>query len=286
MKGQSMTVPEGERFSLVYLKRGEPLRDSVRLRTRLSTQFYELTTESERNAFLTLVKKELGTGQRLVRNHFENSELRDLLDLPTLAYRLLNGSDRQRWHAFVVRCFAEEGMGYRVDARCGIHFFVDQEFEATRVAGLAALDLPTLAAARHAYDEAFRFLDGESPNTKGAVRGIFECVEILVKQACPGVPRLATFVIKDELKPRLISRAGASAAEHKATESLCAALADWAEAAHLYRHGQAEPEPSAPSLALTIQFLSMGSAYARWIAVVLLNPVTDGTAPAAPPPAA
>ena len=48
-------------------------------------------------------------------------------------------------------------------------------------------------------------------------------------------------------------------------EGLINSMADWVDALHNYRHGQASDEPIAPSEELTIHIISTGSSYIRWL---------------------
>ena len=57
-------------------------------------------------------------------------ELRDVLDLVTIAFRQLRAANysSENWLRNIQRIFQEENVAYRVDALGGVHFYVDEEF--------------------------------------------------------------------------------------------------------------------------------------------------------------
>jgi len=121
-----------------------------------------------------------------VSEFFENTELRDLLDSITVIYEAISsagfGESADRWKDFVARALSEDNLGYQLDEKCGVHYLVDEEFERNRYSTLLALDNPRYSSIRTAYDMAYQYLDNHPMDTKGAVRSIFESIEILVKQ--------------------------------------------------------------------------------------------------------
>ncbi len=145
-------APIGRRFSLVYLDRGAPARDSQRFRRRLSAIFHDLCGRNDgdlRHRFATMVQHELGVvvpmgmNGYLFSDFFVDCETRDLLDSITLAFRAFSAPrhsarDRQ-WHGEVSRALAEENMGYTLDEQGGVHYHVDQEFERSRASAISAL---------------------------------------------------------------------------------------------------------------------------------------------------
>lgn len=176
---------EGMRFSLLYLDRSEPLKDSKRFRNRLAA-FYYAHFKFYEDAITNSIELEIGADVPLgiLPDFFKNSELRDLLDSITVIYKtlkLVTSGWENDWKGFVSRAFSEENLGYQVDEKCGVHYFVDEEFERNRFSTLLALDNPRYSAVRTAYDMAYQYLDTQPMDAKGAVRSIFESIEILVK---------------------------------------------------------------------------------------------------------
>src|SRR5262245_58471265 len=119
--------PQGQRFSHLYIERGEPTQDSQRMRRRLATLVSE--TEDLKSEMGTIVPRELGiavpwTGWGVDwTNFFGTCSLRDALDFVTLAYQHLLNKQRTRgygsgpgpWIREVRRIFAEENVHYTVD---------------------------------------------------------------------------------------------------------------------------------------------------------------------------
>jgi hypothetical protein len=168
------------------------------------------------------------------------------------------------WRTHVARAMPEENVGYIVDDECVVHYFVDQEFERNRVSVLAVLDSPRYAAVRTAFENAYGHLDRDPRDTKAAVRSIFESLEILVRQMVDA-RNLSRKVVENALKDRCLSVGNVHAIEKTVTVGLFSSIADWVDAVHHYRHGQATEEPIAPSDEMAIHIVSTGSAYIRWL---------------------
>ena len=86
----STETPKGERFSHVYLQRGTPTDDSKRMRRRIGHQIYEIPHLA--GLLVNEVEKELGIPVPYPShwaNFLETIELRDFLDLVTVASNLL-----------------------------------------------------------------------------------------------------------------------------------------------------------------------------------------------------
>lgn len=162
-------------------------------------------------------------------------------------------------------------MGYRLDEECGVHYFVDEEFERNRMGTLAGLNSPLLANARQAYEDAFRHLDSVPRDTKAAVRSIFEAAEILAKQIVPEAQRLNGKIIDGHLRAKCLAALGGDVTEQKSLAKVFDSFGDWVDAMHYYRHGQAGDEPVAPSEDLAVHAISTGSAYIRLLATTVLR---------------
>ena len=270
-------VPIGERFSHVYVARGTPTRDSQRFRHRLGA-FYYGSLRDYRSTFASSISRELGVDVPQVGmtwsidRFFMEAELRDVLDAITLIWRELTRA-RQRqlasqWREFVERTLEEENLGYRVDERAGVHYFVDEEFERNRVATIERLASSRYAAVLSEFESAHQKLDEHPADTKGAVRAAFEAVEILSKLMVGEnrMQRLTTHEINNHIKPIV------EAAYEDETVALTAAkrfldeLIGWVSSIHEYRHGQEVQEPAPPPLGLAVAMVSSGATYLRWLA--------------------
>jgi len=177
---------EGKRFSQVYLDKGVPVNDSVRMRNRLSAAFWEMLHDYQYE-IVKLIHKETGAkvpsniAGYLFSDFIEKCDIRDLLDSITLIIQYLQNAGRTRladqWHQFVTRVFKEENVGYRLDKKGGVHFFIDEEFERNKLLLIAGLGKQL--AVKEAFEKAHKFLDEDPPDTSSAMRSAFEALEIL-----------------------------------------------------------------------------------------------------------
>jgi len=205
---------EGMRFSLLYLDRSEPLKDSKRFRNRLAAYYWESLDKYHEKRITHSIQLEIGAelpfivASYSVPEFFKKNELRDLLDSITVIYKTLVSSNLQesadKWKGFVSRALSEENLGYQLDEKCGVHYFVDEEFERNRFSTLIALDNPRYSAVRTAYDMAYQYLDAQPMDAKGAVRSIFESIEILVKQMVDTI-NLNKWVVENTLKEKCLA---------------------------------------------------------------------------------
>lgn len=274
----SGNLPSGQRFSHVYIERGSPLRDSPRFRRRLAeylrahvAQGHQYSTDLN-SAIGGALQRELGV---TVPSHFgydlaaffERAELRDVLDAITIAYGAI-GDQRlphmaAAWLHDAARVLREENVGYSIDDKGGVHYSVDQAFEQVRASAVAALATAALSAASAAVDDAYRHLDGAPPDTKAAVRSMFEAVETIARLICPETRNLNRWLAENALKERCLAVMPQDKTEQTAAAELFESLGQWVDAMHNYRHGQATTEPVAPSESFAIYALSSGSAFAR-----------------------
>jgi hypothetical protein len=187
-------IPIGQRFSLVYLDKGELVSDSTRFRQRIAAFYYDYLFVHNGEAISRTIHRELGVvvpyfpqgGQNNVGKFFLTAELRDVLDSITLIWRVLNSaraltSTAALWHQFVQRAFREENLGYRLDENGGVHFYIDQEFEKTRQSCIGVLNASRYSTVAADIEQAYRSLDQVPPNTRGAIWLMFSAVESLVK---------------------------------------------------------------------------------------------------------
>lgn len=271
-------LPVGKRFSHVYIERGVPQKDSERFRRRLGAFFRERLF-GRRDDIAIMLSREIGLVVPYRTNYgydisrlFLNAELRDVLDSITEVWFFLS-SDwaiqsqnlAEDWKNFVERVFLEENLGYRLDEECGVHYFVDEEFERNRISALSCLAEVKYAAVRAEFEKAHSKLDLDPAQTKEAVRAIFESLEILSKLIFEDIPRLNSFVVQSKIKPLAQEFYKGDSTAIKAAEKMLDSLCDWIEACHLYRHGQKVEEPNDPPLGLAVELVSTGASYLRWL---------------------
>lgn len=265
---------EGQRFSLIYLERKEPVRDSQRFRNRLSAYYWEYLHDDYVGAIVKNIQKETGTvipinGDKYsISDFFKKNEFRDVLDSITLIYRVVIDcgwkQGAEHWKQFVERAMKEENLGYRLDANCGVHYLVDEEFERNRFSTLSVLDDPKYNGVRAAYEDAYRYMDNHPIDTKAAVRSIFESIEILVKQMVE-TKNLNKWVVENTLKEKCIKIYDSDTTATKVVTEMFSGFAHWVDGLHNYRHGQAEEDPVSPGEVIAIYALSSGSAFLRWL---------------------
>lgn len=288
-----MSDSKGELFSRVYLDRGAPTQDNMRFRLRMfgylemarGTDWYALSKSIKMSGGFDI----LGTNAGF-KKFFLESPVVDVLDFITLHWRDLGGGvdylardgHSSTWLMFVRKALVEENLGYRLDDACGVHYFVDEEFSRNRISALQMLDAAPLAAVCAAFETAHRYLDPGSRDTKASVRSAFEALESLARLMFPDQKNLNRWVVENKLKPTALA-AAKDETEKKAVASAFDGLADVIDGIHLYRHGQPVAEMDAPSLELTVFYLSLTAAALRWMAWLrghpaMLDPVGDAVA--------
>lgn len=267
-------MEEGKRFSLLYLERSAPVRDSQRFRNRLAAYFEDNFGDDISYKIKKTIEKETGAevplyGSRFsIGNFIQKNQIRDVLDAITLIYQEASPYHlKEQWKSFVTRVLSEENLGYKLDSKCGVHYFVDEEFERNRFSTLSILDDPKYNATKAAYEDAYRHMDNNPMDTKAAVRSMFESIEILVRQMVE-TKNLNKWVVENTLKEKCLSLYEEDETALNVTSRLFDGFASWVDALHNYRHGQASEEPVAPSEGIAIYVLSSGSSFLRWLAEI------------------
>ena len=269
-----------DRFSQIYLFGGSQLQDSERFRVRLSglySQLIRTSNSSINSTVIKLIHRECGVEirdygkYRTVEKLIQEGAMRDVLDAITLIHRVIampytsTASNVQTWIKDVNRFFREENLAYRLDEKCIVHRFVDEEFHLSTAAALQGFSSPQLHPAKEALNRGIACLTGVHQDTKGAVVAVFEACEIVAKNLVPEAQNLNARLCKEKLLPLCMPQ-GADAAEVAVETRVFAAMSEWVNAVHNYRHGQAEPNVVAPSFELAVQLVSMGCAFTRRLA--------------------
>lgn len=266
---------EGQRFSLLYLDPSKTLKDSQRFSNRLAA-FYQNFLRDYGTIIIEAIRLEIGAEVPIgrsghgynVSDFFKKAELRDILDSIAVFYNTIirSGSSKlaAEWRGFVQKAISEENLGYRLDNKCGVHYFVDEEFERNRFSTLSYLENPRYNASRDAYDMAYQYLDNDPVDTKGAVRSIFESIEILVKQMV-STKNLNKWIIENTLKEKCLMVYANDETAKKVISQMFDSFAQWVDAIHNYRHGQPDMEPVAPPLNVAVYIISSGTSFLRWL---------------------
>lgn len=271
--GEAAALPQGQRFTQVYLERGRPTEDSQRARRRLAAL---IDTMSGLSSLPTLIPAELGVdvvwgvGGADWHDTLARMQIRDVLDLVTVAYRLLRNKGEvynasSTWVRRTRRIFDEENLGYTVDDAGGVHYRLDDEFARNKAATIAALQAARYANSLNEFDRGMTALIGAPADGKGAIRGVFAAVEGLFRLAVPNAPRLGAAELSG-LEPLLNRVYAADATALRSAMKMLAALKDWTDAAHFYRHEQGAEAVAQPPMNLTVHLVSTGASYLRWLA--------------------
>lgn len=260
------------RYSLAYLERGEPTRDSSRFRRRLYAAQIEIRGLA---GFLTRelgvsVREQYGGGATL--SFFMDADLRDILDYISLAYdyaretRNLNSAARHR--EAVQRILDEENIAYTVDGDCLVHPRVDAAFAAAQESAIAAIAAARYGNVRDQFESAERALNQADPDFKQAVRAVFNANEALFRLIADRAPRLGNRELRDHLGPIVDRIYGDDPTARRAAARNLSAFGEWVDSAHNYRHEQGQEEPSQPPEALALALISEGVGYLRWLAKI------------------
>jgi hypothetical protein len=267
MSDKAKGAPKGQRFTHVYSDRGKPTQDSARMRRRLAS-LVETIDKSGDEYLSERAERELGIAAPRSqsgrwRDFLEAWELKDVLDLVTIAYRLLvertqrepyaryrTGSEAQEFLAEVRRIFQEENVHYTVDMSGGVHFQFDEQFSKERVATIGSLQSDRYANARHSFESAMEALSKVPPDGKNAVRSVFAAAENVFKLII-SKDRLGAKET-DNLIPIIDKLYAADSNARNSAKKMLASLKDWVDAAHFYRHESASQEVAQRPLPLAI----------------------------------
>lgn len=285
----------GELFTRQYIARGAPTQDSSAFRNRLDA-YLQAKYYSEYGKLASYLKQEgghvipvSGLGYNFIQ-FFSNSPVEIVLSAITLIFRYIKANHRQaatgadrslvyisfkanEWRDFVNRALREENVGYTADIECGIHYFVDEEFERNRASALACLANPKHRAVRAAFEQSHAYLDSSPPDTKAAVRSSFESLEILARLIDPESKNLNRWMVENKIKPLVVS-AAINATESAMLSKAMDGLAQLVDGIHSFRHGQGTESPVAPSLPTAVYVVSSTAAALRLLVPVHLSSAT------------
>ncbi len=266
-------MQKGQRFSQLYLDKGRPVNDNERMRNRISA-YYVQNLYKFNDEIAALIKTKTGAVVPCnigVQEFFMKNQIRDVLDSITLIYKYCAENNNllvaNEWKNFVSNVFEEENVGYRLDEKCGVHFFIDEEFERNKSAVIACLSESNQPAVLEAFKKSYSFLDQIAPDTASSIRLIFEATEILYKHIvnAEGNDRLNSSGVKNKLKPLLLATIKDNSVAQTACGHMLDSLSGWIEAGHMYRHGQKNKEPLSPPLDFAVLYISQGAAYIRYL---------------------
>lgn len=265
-------LPIGQLFSHVYLSGGPLLRDKETFRRRLGV-YCQNHLAKDNCSLGNYLRRETGllipTGYPAYdfEKFLVSTEIRHVLDVITLVWRFYTEEHplvAKYWLSFVARVIKEESMGYQLDEKCGVHFFVDEAFERNRQSIVSSLGSTRYSGVQVAFEGAYDALEKEPQDTKNAARLIFEAIEILAKLMQPKAARLDRQLAED-IRDQAKSLYGGDVTACRVIDKMFAGLVDWIDGLHFYRHGQGVEDHVAPPLDMAIFAISSGTSYLRWL---------------------
>lgn len=295
-KNAAAAIAVGELFARQYVERGAPLQDNPFFRSRLDA-FLQANHYKDYADLAAYLRQESGlvvetfysdTYKRAYykfTDFFSNTKIELVLSAVTLIWRFLRKYSQvlttrnsaspftytypsaDAWHAFVARAMHEENMAYTLDDKCGVHFFIDEEFERNRVTALSCLTSARYGAVRVAFEQAHGYLDAQPADTKASVRAAFEALEILARLMDTQSKNLNKWMVENKLKPMAVAKAQ-DPTEAVVVEKLFDGLALAVDGLHSYRHGQGSQQPIAPSFSMAVYVLSSVAAALRWLVAI------------------
>lgn len=266
--------PQGQRYSLIYLKPEELSSDSQRMRKRLAITFDELVSRDEHSDLGRALESELGISvlhDGLYDNYIRWDDLlhwetRDVLCTITLLGRYARRKSEnaaRRLNERIRRILIEECVGYTLDSSFGVHPAVDAAFRAELAGVLRGLEAGGYAAARSYIERADAHLLPEG-DRREAVKSSFDAVENVFKILCPRAQSLNKLAIDSYLRPE-IDRIYLEAVAKRAAHKMYQALTDWSDACHNYRHASGDAALDLPPEELAVALVSQGLGYVRWL---------------------
>lgn len=278
---------DGQLYSELYLDQKGPSDDSEVFRARLG---YYLDTKME-----SQYKSQIANAYKLRKGVNINSDSLPMglvyrfeefltkctvvqaLDLITISGKTLHENryrETNQYGKFIKEVFREENLQYKLDASFGVHPLIDIEFQHAKEATLKALNEPKYSTARHEFDRCYDFISATNPDYKLAIRSVFECAEIIVKDALKS-QNLSKFVIEKILLEKLQLLYSNDETNKQASILIASQFSNWVEACHYYRHGQPTENPMQPSTEIAILLISSGASFIRWLLDILPRTETN-----------
>jgi hypothetical protein len=279
-------MTSGKRFSLTYLDRGAPVRDSERARFRLAKlteasikSGYGKSAHDYTEAVAAIVERELGIRFASKAQNggyykrwdwfFARVALPDALDTITLLSNYMWGhfsleKKREQFLAEVARIVEEENLAFRIDEDGSVHPMIDTAFAAATHSTIAALNGSRYSATLELFVAMEDGFKKEPPDYTQSIRSVFAANENLFKLMF-SVPRLDAQKAGEKLGPQ-IQRLTIEGRQLSSSMKLLEAFKDWINAVHFFRHEAGDESLAQPSSALAVALVSQGAAYLRWLA--------------------
>jgi len=273
-----MQIP---RYSQIYLEKQTRLTDSPKMRKRITSYYKKLSVDYYSHQISALIETKVGIDVPLkcidylnvpfIENLLEKTEIKDFLDiLSIIAFAIDAQRDSEKlksWIDAIEEVFREEGMAYTIDETGLVKPYVDEEFSQNYHASLSALENSRYDNARTVFENAHKNLRADRPDTRVAVKDIFESIEIVAKLLDSKITALGQNEVDKNLW-KVCESIFDDQHEKNFIKSMLSSLAKWVTAHHPYRHGQGKEEYAPLSLESAILSLSTGSSFLRFLIYV------------------
>jgi hypothetical protein len=277
--------PPVSRYSLLYLASAVPSSDSKRARFRIGLLLEKLVSRLsnatsntyEGSALASLIESELGENLFLYRQYgwrryVDECKIPDLLDCITLTFKFFRRGKfpalAEEWRNETARIFIEQQLAYWIDNECIVHPAVDAEFQRSTQSTIAGLQAPRYANSRAMLQRVSNELLCDPPNGKEAWRATFAAVEGLFRLMFPSAPQLKATAIDANLARTIHQLYRNDPVALRAANRQLAALKEWIDSSHNYRHEPGSEEPVQPPIDLAVLAVSSGMGFLRWLAAL------------------
>jgi hypothetical protein len=282
-------VPQGIPFKVLYHPPTETIADSLRARRRIALAMLA-AAEGDAYAVSQKIEGQLGTdaphnfgmsnNSSSWRVFAERSELVDLLTSITIVARhladtakgqpeYLSRPQMERLLALklaVVDIFAQEGLPYRLDSKCGVHPLIDSAFSLASASAISSLNGDRYKAARAYVDAIDDALLQAPPDGVTAIYKAFMAAENLFKMMFPA-DRLVAYQVDAHLRPAIRDLYGDERVS-EVSDFEVTSFIKWLSGALKYRHAEGEPDPPSPPREVYILVVSQGLSFVRWLAEI------------------
>jgi hypothetical protein len=266
----------GERFSVLYVRPGDPAPDSGRARHRVGSLFREAVFGGHTERLGAYLARHLGLAIPGEGKHpscwyrfIRECPVADFLDTVTVVHRYLfwhvGDQAANAWRDAVRQIFAQENLAYEIDDAGGVHPRVDGEFQRNMASTIAGLQSERYQPVRALLERAASNLAAEPPNCRQAWRATLSAVEAQFGLMFP-YARLTIDEIDRRLLPLVQRVYRHNATAQKAARSMVASFREWLEVSHHYRHQPGAAEGAQPPVDLAILSISCGASLLRWLA--------------------
>jgi hypothetical protein len=266
----------GERFSVLYMRPGDPAPDSARARHRIGSLFREQLFHSRFDQLAAYLVRNIGIS--LPDNHrypscwhqfMRECRIADFIDTITVVYRYLfwhvSEDIANWWRDSVRQIMAEENLAYEIDEVGGVHPRIDSEFQRNVASALAGLEAERYQGVRDLLERAAGNLSTNPPNYRQAWRGTLSAMEAVFTLMFPQV-RFANEEIERHLRPLVERTYQSDPTSQKAALRMLTCLQEWLEASRSFRHYPGALDCSQPPPDVAVLSISCGASLVRWLA--------------------